>query len=151
MLPAFRKLSRPAQPTCSVDGAHHRQQLWSTGGGVLGGFGTWQPLVPELHCREERLMLMQSRARRAGRKAAARVGGSRQGTSRHPWWSGGAHGGYARHGVWEPGEGSGRHCLLVPSAGMGLAALPACCTAHMHSSSPRNSISSGDPLHTSLP
>lgn len=52
---------------------------------MLGGFGTWQPLVSELHCREERLLPVQSRARRAGRKAAARVGGSRQGTGRDPW------------------------------------------------------------------
>lgn len=148
MLPAFGKLSCPSQPTCSVDGAQHRQQLWSTGGGVLGGFGTWQPLAPELHCREERLLLLQSRARRAGRKAAASVGGIRQGTSRHPRWSGGTRGGGARHGVCEPGEGSGRHYLLVLSAGMGLAALPACCTTHMPSFSLRNPISSGDPLHS---
>lgn len=53
---------------------------------MLGGFGTWQPLVLELHCREERLLLMQSRAKSAGRKAAASMGGIRQGTSRHPWW-----------------------------------------------------------------
>lgn len=82
---------------------------------MLGGFGTWQPLVPELHCREERLLLMQSRARRGGMKASASVGGIRQGTSRHLWWSGDTHGGGSRHAVWEPGEGCGRHCLLVPA------------------------------------
>lgn len=83
---------------------------------MQGGFGTWHALVLELHCREESLLLMQSRARRAGKKAAASVGGIRQGTSRHPWWSGGTHGGDSRHGVWESGEGSRRHCLLVPAA-----------------------------------
>lgn len=97
---------------------------------MLGGFGTWQPLVPELHCREERLLLLQSRARKAGRETAASMGGIRQGTSRHPRWSGSTHGGGARHGVFEPGEGSCRHYLLVLSAGMGLAALAACCTTH---------------------
>lgn len=51
----------------------------------------------------------------------------------------------------EPGEDSGRHCLLVLSAEMGLAAPPAHFTTHMPSPSLRNPISSGDPLHICLP
>lgn len=90
---------------------------------MLGGFGTGQPLVLELHCREERLLLMQSRARRARRKATASVGGIRQGTSRDPWWSGGTHGGGSRHGVWESGQGSGRHCLLLSACASSTASM----------------------------
>lgn len=53
---------------------------------MLGGFGTWQPLVSELHCREESLSLMQSRARRAGRHQA----GHQQAplvVRGYPWWT----------------------------------------------------------------
>lgn len=128
----------------------------SFGAVVLGGFSMQKPLVPELPCGEESLLLIQVRARKAARKPAAREEAGRAPTglpaprvgSRHPRWAAGTHGGGAGHGVWEPGKGAGRCCLPAPSAGTGLAALPAH-SAAQHP--PGNPGSPGDPRMPECP
>lgn len=60
----------------------------------------------------------------------------------------GTHGGGAKHGIWEPGKSAGRRCLPAPSAGTGLAALPAFRTAHAPSSCPVNPGFPGEPSCT---
>lgn len=79
---------------------------------MLGGFGTWQPLVPELHCGEGRLSLMQPRARRAARKTAAREGGSRQGARR----AGSTQGGPGVPTAEVPGTGFGSLAKVTADA-----------------------------------
>lgn len=79
---------------------------------MLGGFGTRQPLVPDLHCREGRLLLMQPRARRAGRKTAAREAGRASvglAAPRVGW-------GYPRQRCQAQGLGAWRRCRQTLSA-----------------------------------
>lgn len=63
----------------------------------------------------------------------------------YPWWRFQAWGLGVWGRFWEALSASSCRCLLV------LAALPSCCATHTLSSSLRNPISSGDPLHTHLP